>query len=267
VDLDVVEGPVPSPWPAAVVRGETLWADPDRMLFRAGGASVHVTADSVTFDTPDSSVRTAMDWLLYATATRGVLGFRGRHNLHATLVATPEGDGVAIVGNAMAGKSTTTIELVRRGWIFCCDDIVEVDTDGDVALAHPIARPVHLSDDAARRFGGDPAVGRPIPDSPKRAYLLDGDLAPRRLVGLVVLSSIAEDGVEHRRVEPLAALPVIAAGADRYGIQQLPEHRAGFLAWGSTVCQQVPVWDLRRPAHDDTVAAVADAVEELIRGR
>lgn len=264
LDVPVEEGPVPTPAGATVSDPPLLWADDRQLLFRADGAAVHVTADSVRIEATDASARAAADWLLYSTATRAMLCFRDRFNLHATLVVSPEGAAVAIVGDATAGKSTTAVELVRRGWVLACDDIVEVALVGEDAQARPVRRPVHLSAAAVALLGGDPALGRPIPFSGKRAYAIDGDLTPRRLSALVVLSKLAEGpAVEARRVDRMAAIPTLARSSDRYRICRLPTRRAAFHRWSTEVCRRTPIWDVRRPADLVTVDRVADAVAEV----
>lgn len=263
--LRVTEGAVPRPWDATIVQAPTVWADHDRLLFDVDDVAVHVDAGSVTLEVRTPEAREEYDWLLYATAARAVLGFRHRFNLHGTLVTSPSGAAVAILGSSMSGKSTTTVELVRRGWQFACDDIVEVAIGQDGPVAHPVDRPIHLSDAAALAAGADLAAGRILPGREKRAYVLGGDLEPQRLAGMVILGRPAAGAaVESRRVQPLAALPVVAASADRYGILHLPEHRAALLAWATEVCRKVPLWDVRRPSEGDTVAEVADTVEALL---
>ncbi|WP_183096354.1 hypothetical protein [Nocardioides stalactiti] len=266
VGIPVVEGPVPGPWDAMIRLEDTVWADHDRLLFDAGDAAVHVTAETVTFEARAPGAREQHDWLLYATAARTVLGFRRRFNLHGTLVVSPEGAAVALLGASLAGKSTTTMALLRRGWRFGCDDIVEVTVGADGVVAHPVARPIHLSDTAARSAGADLVLGRDLPGRAKRAYLLDGDLSPRRLAAMVVVGATGEGAVETLAVDPLAALPVVAASADRYGILHLPEHRGPLLRWAADVSRQVPLHEVRRPAGRDTVEAVADAVADLVSG-
>jgi hypothetical protein len=264
--VPVVEGATPEPWDAPVVARPYWWADADRLLFRSDdGASVYVERGSVTLSAPDGAARTANDWLAYATAARALLTFDRRYNLHATLVAAPDGRMVAILGDSRAGKSTTTVELVARGWGFACDDIAEVVHSPDGALARPIERPVHLSDDVARRLGGDPAVGRWLPEREKRVYAVAGaDLAPRPLAAMVVLSTLADGGdVETRHVPAMDALTTVAGSGDRYGICHLPAHRSGYLRWVTELTRKVPVWAVARPPEGDTVAAVADAVTKI----
>ncbi|GAB3855645.1 HPr kinase/phosphatase C-terminal domain-containing protein [Nocardioides maradonensis] len=264
LDVPVEEGPVPEPWDAAVVVEPWWCADADRIRFAAHGAVVYVEPGRVLLSAPDPATRASADWLLYATATRALLTFRGDFNLHASLVVSPTGAAVALVGDSGAGKSTTTLQLLQRGWSLAGDDIVAVRPGPDGAIAHPVDRPIHLSDAAARAIGADPAVGRLLPSTGKRAYRLDADLGPRPLAAVVVLSRQAQDGqVALRRVDGLAAVPTIALSADRYRICRLPEHRAAFLDWTVSVCRQVSIWDLRRPPVGDTVAAVVDAVEKL----
>lgn len=265
----VVEGRAPEPWEAACDEAPYWWADADRLLFTIDTARVYAEADTVVIDAPTADDRAAADWLLYATAARAVLTFRRRYNLHATLVVASDGSGIAVLGESTVGKSTTTAELVRRGWAFACDDIVEVEHTTRGPVAHPVERPIHLSDDVARRLGGDPADGRLLPLRDKRAYAVTGaDLTPRPLTALVVLSTLATGpDVESCRVAPLDALATVAAATDRYGICQLPEHRADFLRWNAELCRQVPVWAVRRPRYRDTTEAVTDAVAAIAEGR
>ncbi|GAB2974413.1 hypothetical protein [Nocardioides montaniterrae] len=262
--VPVEHGDVPPPWAAAVVQDPWFWADHDRLRFAADGAELYVEAERVVFSAPDELVRAQADWLLYSTAARAMLTFRRDYNLHASLVLAPSGGAVAVLGDSGAGKSTTTIELLRRGWSLGSDDVVVVRHGEDGAVAHPVDRPIHLSEAAVRLLGGDPRLGRPIPDTTKRAYVASADLTPRPLAALVVLSSTAAgDEVTARQVDGLAAVPTIAISADRYGIGKLPEHRADFLAWTTRLCHDVPIWDLRRPPAGETVDAVADAIEQI----
>ncbi|HWU21090.1 MAG TPA: hypothetical protein VN088_06175 [Nocardioides sp.] len=264
LDVPVEEGPVPGPWDAAVVAEPWYWADADRLRFAADDVVVYVEPGRVLISAPDADARAHADWLLYATATRALLTFRREFNLHAGMVVTPSGAAVAVLGDSGAGKSTTTVELLRRGWTLGSDDIVVVRHTDAGPVAHPVDRPIHLASRAVDLLGGDPAVGRPLPYGDKRAYTITADLAPRPLAAIVVLAPDPDAvGVEAHRVDGLAALPAIGVSADRYGICRLPEHRADFLAWNARLCEQVPIWRLVRPVGSDTVAAVADEIVRI----
>lgn len=267
LDVPVTFGAVPPAWDATVVAPPYCWAEADRLRFAADGAELYVEAHKVLFDAPDDEVRASADWMLYSTAARAMLTFRRDYNLHASLVVSPSGAAVAVLGDSGAGKSTTTIELIRRGWRLGSDDIVVVRHGDHGPVAHPVDRPIHLSDAAALLLGGDPAVGRPIPDTIKRVYAVDADLGPRPLSALAILSTMAEGAeVTARQVDGLAAVPTIAQSADRYRIGRLPEHRQHFLSWTTQLCRDVPIWDVRRPPAGDSVGAVADAVAATVSG-
>jgi hypothetical protein len=264
--IPVQEGRVPEPWDAARVEAGYLWADADRMLLRPDDAAAIYVQDGgpIILDVADGQARSDYDWLLYATAARAVLTMRGRYNLHATLVVPPAGKAVAILGDSGAGKSTTTAALVERGWRLACDDIVEVRNGPDGPVAHPVDRPLHLSDVAAERWGLDTADGRPLPLRDKRAYVVATDLEPAPLGTLVVLGATPVTEVTTSRVDALQALADIARSADRYGIASQPVHRQAFLEWAVAMCSAVRVGVVRRPEGQDSVDAVADAVMELV---
>jgi hypothetical protein len=262
--VPVTEGAVPAPWPAPVVAEPSIWAGPDRLLFAAEDARVYAEPGTVRIEAADARARAAADWLLYSTATRALLTFRRDYNLHAGMVVAPGGAAIAVLGDSGAGKSTTMVELLRRGWTLGSDDVVVVRPTDSGAVAHPVERPLHLSRRAAELLGGDPDVGRPLPYGDKRAYAVTADLTPRPLAAIVVLGATEDAGaVRARRVDGLAAIPAIGLSADRYGICRLPEHRAEWMAWTAAVCRSVPIWQLNRPAGADTVGAVADEVARV----
>ncbi|HWJ09221.1 MAG TPA: hypothetical protein VNS46_07575 [Nocardioides sp.] len=266
LDLPVDEGRAPVPWDAPVVQPPHLWADERSLLFRARGSAVHVTTERVLIETPDAEQRALMDWLVYATATRALLSLRRRFNLHGGGVVAPDGRIWGLIGESTAGKSTTGIELVRRGWGFACDDVIEVTTsDAGLPLARPVARPLHLSDEAAAGLGADVELGRWLPDRDKRAFAVSADLTPRELAGLVILTEGAPDApVTARRVPGLQAIPVLAWSADRYSLCRLPAHRAPFHEWTAWLAHAVPLWHVTRPAGRDSVADVVAAVEGVV---
>lgn len=260
--VTVVDGPTPAPWDAAVVRGNSLWADHDRLLLRTVGAAVYIAEGrTIVLETDDPGDRFHFDQLVYATSARVVLTQRRRFSLHATLVVAPTGRAVAITGEGMSGKSTTTIELVRRGWTFSCDDILEIELVDGSPVAVPLARPVHLSDAAADRLRGDTTVGRLLPGGTKRAYAMAGDLTPRPLSGVYRLGTSETDDVTCEVVPPLQALSIIGHHGDPYGVCQLPEVRASYLSWTAAIVSHAPVFELQRPMEGDSVEQVADLIE------
>lgn len=262
LDIPVERGPTPGPWDAPVVWRGVLWADENRALFRRGPIGAYVElGHRVVLDTPTDAEASEHDYVIYSIAARMLLIQRRRFSLHATLVVAPSGTMIAVAGDSMAGKSTSVLELVRRGWTFSCDDIAEVMAPG--ATAVPYERPIHLSDQAARMLGADPAIGRPLPGRGKRAYRLAGDLTPRPLAAVVRLSADAEGSPAFQRLDPVAALVLLTGLSERLGIAELQGLRADHLAWLGDLLRHVPVFQLRRPAGGDTVAQVGDLVETI----
>lgn len=72
--------------------------------------------------------------------------------LHASVVARPGGDAVAIIGPVGAGKSTLAAYLATRGWRVLSDDRLIVDATGRAYATAPCIR---ISPAAAARFGMD----------------------------------------------------------------------------------------------------------------
>lgn len=260
----VEEGPTPPPWPAPVDSTRVL-ADHDRALLHHDLASLYVAhGRDVVVSAPDEATRLEHDYLVYAHALRLLLFQQQRFPLHATLVESPAGQVVGITGATTAGKTTTAVELVTRGWRLVCDDIVEarIEDGGVVAVPHP--RPVHLADGSARRLGLDPEVGRLLPAGDRRVYAGPDDSTPRRLSALVRLEVVADGRVSLDPSTTVHAVPWLAARTDLDGICDLPEHRAAFLSWLCGVAAAVPMVHLRRPEQPDSVASVGDAIEDWV---
>lgn len=264
--VTIEDGPVPPPWDAAIVT-HRLCADAYRFRLQNGPVALYVeNGDRVVIEAPDAETRLLYDFFAYATAPRALLWQRHRYNLHATLVVSPEGRAVAIMGHSMAGKSTTTIELMRRGWTFGCDDVVEVDMADDRAVAVPLARPIHLSDRAAGLLGADLAMGRPLPWPGKRVFALESSDRAVELAALVHLQADEGEGeVSLSRLDALGSLSLVGAHSDTLGVCQLPEHRADYLRWTAAAVGRVGAWRVTRPRDSDSVSCVGDAVEESMR--
>lgn len=266
--ITVQDGPVSPPWNAPVQggRGATAWyADADRLLVTGPTAGLTVERGCrVTMRADDRRARLEHDYLVYAWAARVLLQQQRRFALHATLVVSPGGQAVAIGGPSMAGKSTTAIELTRRGWTFAGDDIVAVRPGSGTPVAHPVDRPIHLSDEAAVRLGADPAIGRPLPGRAKRVYALTSDLRPRPLSLIVIVGRTPGERIEVEHHHGLAALPRLTLLTDSIGLAaRLVPWRADLFHWAAGIAAAVPVLTVRRPADRPTVEAMADTVQDL----
>jgi hypothetical protein len=111
--------------------------------------------------------------------------------LHSGAV-TCGGRAVLLVGHSGRGKTTLTLELVRRGWGFLSDDFAALDARGAV---HPLPRRVNLTDESLALLGLRPPEGtvRLATFAGKRKWMIDvedlfpGSLAEATPVGAVVL--------------------------------------------------------------------------------
>lgn len=264
--LEVEEGAVPPLWDAPI-RTERICADSDRARIEHGPVVLYVEAGRrVVIQAPDTATRLAYDYLAYASALRLVMWQQGRFNLHATLVIDPGERAVAVSGQSISGKSTTTVELLLRGWRFLCDDVVEVELRDGLPVAVPHGRPVHLADAAAEALGASPETGRPLPWRGKRVYSLVGDLQPRLLAALVHLIETDGPRVHTARPEDLAHLPLVVSHNDYAGICRLPELQQGYFGWAAALAERVPFFLVERPHDRHTVPEVADQVVAAVAG-
>ncbi len=268
LDVPVEDGPAPARWPGAT-EGPGGCVDPARVLHETDSFRIYV-ADGrrIIMESPTPALRTSFDFMVYGWALRWLLLQRSRFCLRATLVVSPGGRRVALVGPSHVGKSTTAIELRTRGWRLGGDDAVEVSaTDGGlVAQAHP--RPFHLSREEISRIGGGPGVGRPVPGSSRFAVMLPVELEPGPLDAVVHLAVSADVDADPHAITAVALAPTSSLA--RLSMLSWPEsaamvnaQRGRLLRWSTQVVEGAPGFTVTRPASGDSVLAVADAVEAL----
>lgn len=263
LDIDVIEGPTPPEWDAAI-QLPGFFADADRVLVVHPEVRLFVTRDAVVVEAASRELRCAYDYVVYAWALKLMLELNRRHCLHASIVASPLGKTVAIAGQSAAGKSTTMAALLRRGWTFVCDDIAEVDVSGPSPQLVPHERPVHLSPRALEILDLDPGFGKDLPGRDKRVVQLDADLQPRRLDAIVYLRTSDSDlVVEVAPVTRSKAVATVGALSDTYGLGYLAPLRESFFSWSSSIAHAVPVTTVTRPRTGDSIQAVADTVSAV----
>lgn len=72
---------------------------------------------------------------LCTLASALLLGRMGRALVHAASIVAPDGGAWLLTGDAHAGKSTTTVNLISAGWRFVSDDNVILFRDAEGTLA------------------------------------------------------------------------------------------------------------------------------------
>ena len=80
--------------------------------------------------------------------------------IHAGVVAH-NGQGIMIVANSMHGKTTTVLELVRRGFKFLSDDIAALGRTDH--LVHPFPRSLRIRQGTLERVGLSHVIGQASP--------------------------------------------------------------------------------------------------------
>jgi hypothetical protein len=132
-------------------------------------------ADLVTPGTPDA--RAGIDLYPMLTISAALLlGRSGRALVHAAAVVPPEGSAWMFVGDARSGKSTTTANLITRGWNYLSDDQVVLSREPDGAVrVNGLLRHFHMDEGwgtgspVQRRRTVDAATvgsGRPVEAAP-----------------------------------------------------------------------------------------------------
>lgn len=96
-----------------------------------------------------------LEVLNYAIST--ALRRCGLYELHSGAVVDPQTQrGVLFAGASGSGKSTITLQLVASGWQYLSDDVVFVESLGEVLTAYPWRRAFAVTESTVQ------AAGRPI---------------------------------------------------------------------------------------------------------
>lgn len=138
--------------------GRVLLCEPGRRLSAvvdppAGRATVRL-ADGVD-PTPAWHAET---WAALTLAAAFLLGRLGRTLMHAGAVVAPDGRAWLLVGGTFSGKSTTCVNLIRRGWDYLADDhvVLAAGRSGVRVEGWP------------RKFNLDTGYGRGTPEGVRR---------------------------------------------------------------------------------------------------
>lgn len=111
------------------------------------GLRARLTAPPPTSPDPDPIVGVMADLYSMLTISAALLlGRMGRTPVHAGGVVPPGGEALLLAGDAWAGKSTTTLNLIRAGWDYLSDDQVVLSpaSDGPGVIAEGWPRDFHL---------------------------------------------------------------------------------------------------------------------------
>lgn len=128
--------------------------------FEAMRACIGVSAAATPPEPRHAGVYSAL------TASAALLLNRmGRALIHAAAVVAPDGRGWLLVGDAFAGKTTTTVNLIASGWDYASDDhvVLSRERDGGVTVegwprAFHLDRGYTGGESTGERMEADPAT-------------------------------------------------------------------------------------------------------------
>lgn len=223
-----------------------------------------VTRDEVVIAPYSDSTVEAMDYLVYGWAPRFIRVLRREFSVHASAVVIP-GGAIAVMGAAMAGKSTTTLGLVRRGLPLIIDDVLPVDFTDEGAVVHGWARPLHLRDSAANFFQVSREKSFVTPAETKVQLNLPSHTHSLPLRFLVELQpNPLVDSVTVTRLSGVEALRACMRNTNSTGISGADGRGKVFFEWVTTLSQTVPIYQLTRPEEGWCLDAVLDSLQQLV---
>lgn len=188
--------------------------------------------------------------LLLDTALVTASLVRGRDALHAGAVVKG-GDAIAIAGASGAGKTTTMLELLRRGARFLTDDVTVLDAGEPGVRALPGAPVVNLPDTEART------------DLAERLHRFDGEWWARIREPHLAAAPVRAVVVLERGPAPISRLREPAAPLLQHALQSGADsaRRAARFALLARLSEQADV--IR--AGVDRSRPVGELVDELVQ--
>ena len=234
-----------------------------------GVGDMLVTHDEVVLAPYSDSSVEAMDYLVYGWAPRFIRVLRREFSVHASAVVVPGGaiprGAIAVMGAAMAGKSTTTLGLVRRGLPLIIDDVLPVDFTDEGAVVHGWARPLHLRDSAADFFqvSRDHTLVTSLESKVQLNLPSHTHSLPLRFLVELQPDPLV-DTVKVTRLSGVQALQACMRNTNSTGIAGADGRGKAFFEWVTTLSQAVPIYQLTRPEEGWSLDSVLDTLQQLV---
>jgi len=228
-----------------------------------GVGEMLVTRDEVVLAPYADSSVDAMDYLIYGWAPRFIRVLRNEFSVHASAVMIP-GGAIAVMGAAMAGKSTTTLGLVHKGFPLIIDDVLPVDFTENGPVVHGWERPLHLRDSAAEFFdvSREHMLVTAIETKVQLHLPSEAQILPLRAMVELMPEADARE-VKVRRLNGVDALRACMRNTNATGIAGADGRGKAFFEWVTTLANTIPIYQLTRPLEGWSLEAVLNAVEEL----
>lgn len=230
--------------------------------------TVDPTGTQVGYSVHEKSHPTAFEAYIANFAVSSALLQQGEETLHSTVVVF-EGQGIGLLGDGGAGKSTLAAHLLGLGGDLVTDDMLRITETGGAVFAEPGQPRLKLFEETARRhYPGGLNRGRWNPVSEK--YLFDTDdltkLRERRrldaLLWLTEPDAGQGDAVTCQRLTGLELFKVLT-GSTMNSKLQTPDRLARQLRFTQWVAGKLPVYALRYPRRHDIFPEVVAAIRAL----
>lgn len=214
----------------------------------------------IVVDHEPTTDETATWFALYGWAASLLMLQRGHYFLHASTVSKDDRV-IALTGKQGAGKSTTALELVKRGWMLGCDDTTPITVVDGIAWVSPYERPIHLLPDA---HGKDLAFSHNLPFRAKQAFSAKQDLQPRPLTAVVELvpGTTVNQEVELTPMTGAVSVAMLERNIHAWRAARTPGRRAELMAWLTGVASATRAFQVTRAPDKDSLSEVCDLIEE-----
>ncbi|WP_158797057.1 serine kinase [Pedobacter sp. L105] len=202
---------------------------------------------------------------LLSNAIAAILHQRNRIPMHASAICHEDGI-VLFCGRSGAGKSTTVTTFQKKGSIVFSDDVCVLENDNNGELvALPSYPMIKLWEDSFAKIGLETAEEkykiRPELAKYARFYHDEFDISPRKIKQVYILDpENRTDNVEIKKLGPLAGFKLLQQNTYRYVQMNGMKKRNIHFAMISKLAAEVPVFQISRPSHGNTIDAVIDLI-------
>lgn len=270
-DVSIVRRPTAPDFPPPEAP-ETHRVRPDglEMLWPAAGRFRIMDRSVIEVEAAPGADDRLLGFPLLGPVMAVLLHLRGLLVIHASAVRIGK-QGVAFLGDKMAGKSTTAATFVAQGHQLVTDDVLGLAFDGDDAIRMQPAFPqLKLCETTSQlvRISGSEALPHVLPNFFKRQHRLQSDapLMPVPPGWIFILKRGTEASI--RRLPPdrvLGALMHNSYVKSYIGFTLTPASGARHLHQIAALGRQARVCELEVPGSVERLSEVVRAVERHIR--
>jgi len=190
---------------------------------------------------------------------------RGMLVLHGSAIAMDE-KAIVFLGPSGSGKSTAAASLTSRGCSLVADDLVAINSNGDVPLVYPAFPQLKLCQDAANSLGHDPKsllYISPIDKSKRAIRITSGFSADPLPLGQIYLLEYG-NSIKKVKLNQKEAMIELVRNSKAIELLNVGANLIPHFSQCSKVAKIIPVCQLARPSNLDSLSDFAMFVENDI---